>query len=80
MKKVGKIFLIVIGTLIGIIILDTAQARIFKNSPIISWKEKQYGDSYVDKGILMDTYYCFEDTDIVNVSWHLKGSNFSCLD
>ena len=78
MKKGLKIALIVLGIFVGIIILDTLQARIFKNSPIISWKEKLEGDSYVDKGILMDTYYCVKEKDIVTVSWHLKGTKYSC--
>ena len=77
MKKSLKIILIVIGIIAGFILLDTLQARIFKNSPIISWKEKLDGDSYVDKGILVDTYYCRKD-DIEEVSWHLKNSKFTC--
>lgn len=80
MKKSLKIILIILGILLGIVLLDTLQARIFKNSPIISWKEKLAGDSYVDKGVLMDTYYCVKETDIVTVSWHLKKSKYSCPD
>lgn len=78
MKKFLKIILIVAGVLLGIILLDTLQARLFKNSPIISWKESLEGDSYVDKGIVMNTYYCVKDQDIVTVSWHFKNSKFSC--
>ena len=79
MKKSLKIVLTVIGVLVGIILLDTLQARVFKNSPIISWKENvSDSDSYVDKGILMDTYYCTKDKDIVTVSWHYKKSKFTC--
>ena len=78
MKKSLKIILIVVSVLIGFVLLDTLQARIFKNSPIISWKEKLGEKSYVDKGILMDTYYCVKDNDIVTVSWYLKGTKYSC--
>lgn len=79
MKKSLKIILIVIIILISIILLDTLQARIFKNSPIISWKEELAdADSWVDKGILIDTYYCTEEKDIVTVSWKFKGSKFTC--
>lgn len=78
MKQSLKIFLIVLGVLVGIVVLDTLQAKLLKNSPLISWKEKLDGDSYVDKGILMNTYYCIKESDIVNVSWHLKNSKFTC--
>lgn len=78
MKKGLKITLIVLGVLAGIILLDALQARMFKNSPIISWREKLKGDSYVDKGILLNTYYCVKAQDIVTVSWHLKNSKFTC--
>lgn len=81
MKKSVKITLIVVGILVSIILLDTLQARILKNSPIISWKEEWFDSySYVDRGILMDTYYCIKDQDIATVSWHLKNSKFSCPD
>lgn len=79
MKKSIKIILTIIGFLIGTILLDTIQARIFKHSPFISWKESlPDDDSYVDKGILMDTYYCTEEKDIVTVSWHFKYSKYTC--
>lgn len=39
MKKSLKITLVVIGVLVGVIILDTAQAIIFNNSPIIRKKK-----------------------------------------
>ena len=79
MKKILKIILIVVGVLIGTIFLDTLQARILKHSPIISWKEKLAdNDSWVDRGILMDTYYCTREQDIVTVSWKIKGNKFTC--
>lgn len=78
MKKL-KIFIIILLTIIGLIIIDTIQARIFKNSPLISWKDTQAdSDSYVDRGILMDTYYCTYEQDIVTVHWQFKTSKFSC--
>ena len=79
MKKSIKISLIVLLVVIGIVLIDTVQARVFKNSPIISFKSNlSDSDSYVDKGIIMDTYYCTKDRDIVTVSWHFKGSKFTC--
>lgn len=79
MKKNVKIILIVIGVLVGLVLLDTLQARILKHSPIISWKEElSDDDSWVDRGILIDTYYCTKEQDIVTVSWKLKGNKFTC--
>lgn len=79
MRKSIKLILIIIGILFGTILLDTIQARIFKNSPVISWKkELEDNDSWVDKGILINTYYCTKEKDIVTVSWHFKNSKFTC--
>lgn len=74
-----KIILIIIGVIVSMILLDTLQAIIFKNSPIISWKEElEDDDSWVDKGILMDTYYCTKEKDMVTVNHHFKTSKFTC--
>ena len=79
MKKKIKLILIITGIILSIIILDTIQARILKNSPLISKKEQlPNNDSWVDKGILMDTYYCIKEKDIVTVSWHFKTTKFTC--
>lgn len=78
-SKCLKIILIVVGVLVGIILIDTLQARIFKNSPIISIrKELEDDDSYVDRGVLVDTYYCTKEKDIVTVIYHFKGDKFTC--
>lgn len=78
-KKYLRITLIIIGVIVGIILIDTLQARIFKNSPIISTRrELEDDDSYVDKGVLIDTYYCTKEKDIVTVSYHFKGEKFTC--
>lgn len=79
MRKSIKVILIIVGIFVGIILLDMIQARIFRRSPFISWKvELEDNDSWIDKGILLDTYYCVREKDIVTVSWHFKGSNFTC--
>lgn len=79
MKKSIKIILIIVGVLISVILLDTLQARVFKNSPFISWKEELADeDSYVDKGIIIDTFYCTKEKDIQTISWKFKGSKFTC--
>ncbi len=77
-KNIRKIF-IILGILIGILLLDTLQARILKHSPIISWKENLADDdSWVKRGIFIDTYYCTREQDITTVIWKLKGINFTC--
>lgn len=79
MKKILKSLLITLTIIISIILLDTLQARIFKNSPAISIREFLLDtDSYVDRGIIIDTYYCTKEKDIVTVSWHYKNSKFDC--
>ncbi len=78
MKKLKKISLIVVSVLVSLILLDTLQARLLKQSPFISWQEKINEDSYVDKGIILNTYYCVKDTDIVTVSWHFSNTKFTC--
>lgn len=77
MSKIVKNIIIILVSILGIIVLDTVVARISKSSPIISWKEKLNGDSYVDKGILMDTYYC-QEQDLITVNWLFKTSKFTC--
>lgn len=65
--------------LITIILLDTVQAIVFKNIPTISWKEELLDeDSYVDRGILIDTYYCVKSDDIMTVIPTFKNTNFNC--
>lgn len=32
----------------------------------------------MDKGIIIDTYYCTNDSDLITVSWHFKTSKFTC--
>jgi len=79
MNKFLKWTLLLVGVFILIVVVDSLQARVFKNSPIISWKETlPVAHSWVDKGILIDTYYCTKEKDIVTVSWHFKTSKFTC--
>jgi len=79
MKKNLKIILVVVISLISIILLDTLQAIIFKNSPIISWKDNlSDADSYVDRGIFIDTYYCTKEQDIITIYQYFKGAKFTC--
>lgn len=78
MKKGLKVTLIILGFLVGIIVLDTLQAKIFKNSSIISWKQKLDGDSYVDKGLLINTFYCVKNKDEVEVNSYFKTTKYTC--
>ena len=75
-----NITLIVIGTIISLVLLDTAQALLFKNSPLIGIRDEYLSDadSYVDKGILVNTYYCVKEKDIVEVKVLFKTTKFDC--
>lgn len=79
-NKVLIILLTIVITILSIILLDTIQAIAFKNSPIISWRveDANDSDSYVDKGILIDTYYCIKEQDIITVIPTFKNTNYNC--
>ena len=54
MKKGLKITLIIFGIVIGIIFLDTIQALLFNNNPVIGIQTK----CMRKEGIFVDTYHC----------------------
>ena len=67
MSRIIKIILVIIGTFLGIIILDTVQALVFNNEIIIG-----RGTNCMRKeGIFVDTYYCPNGKKITR----LKKSN-----
>ena len=76
MKKGLKITLIVIGVLVGIITLDTLQAKIFDNSPLLKIRDNLDGGTldYIDKGIFVNHYHCTNNEKVT--TW--KGTKFSC--
>ena len=76
MKKSLKISLIVLGVLVGIIVLDTLQAKIFDNSPILKIRENLDGKStdYIDKGLFVNYYHCNNNEKVT--TW--KGTKFAC--
>lgn len=76
MKKCIKSILIVLGIIIGIILIDTLQAKVFNNSPLIKVRENYNGGStfYIDKGILVNHYYCSDKEE----KTLFKGTKFSC--
>lgn len=71
MKKSIKITLIVLIVLIGIIILDTLQAKIFNNSPLIKVTENYNGIDVIkrDKGIFTFTYIFPDETKKTVFRW-----------
>lgn len=73
-----KIFFIIISVLVGVIVIDTLLAIVFEINPLISFEERFESGSRVAKGILVDTYYCVDDKEKTNVSWHFKTSKFTC--
>ena len=76
MKKGLKITLIVLGVLVGIVALDTLQAKIFDNSPILKIRDNLDGGStnYIDKGIFVNHYHCNNNENVT--IW--IGTKFAC--
>ncbi len=76
MNKGFKITLIVLGVLVSVIILDTIQAKIFDNSPLLKIRENLDGGSidYIDKGIFVNHYHCNNNEDVT--TW--KKTKFAC--
>ena len=76
MKKGFKITLIVLGVLVGIVVLDTLQAKIFDNSPLLKIRDNLDGGSidYIDKGLLVNHYRCNNNEKAT--TW--KGTKFAC--
>ncbi|MBE6154407.1 MAG: hypothetical protein E7163_02365 [Firmicutes bacterium] len=76
MKKFIKRFLIIVGAIFAIVLLDSIQAFVFDNNPIIKIKEYYNGGdlNYKSIGILVDTINCSNGKkDTV-----LKGFSYSC--
>ena len=68
MKKSLKIIFIIIGVLLTIILLDTVQALVLNNNPLIAIKTKCRST----KGLFVTTYHCNNGSNIT------KFNNFSC--
>ena len=71
MKKNIKIILIVLSVLVGIILLDTLQAKAFNNKPIIKIVEYYDGGNFYQKhkGILVDTYVYTDGSQKTYYKW-----------
>lgn len=74
MKKHLKIVLIIIGVLVGIILLDSMQAVIFNNNPIIGIETK----CMKKEGILVNTYHCSNGKNITIFKLANYPSEASC--
>lgn len=70
MKKALKISFVVIGVVIAIVLLDSIQALVFDNNPVIGIQTK----NMKKVGILVDTHHCGNGKhDTV-----IKGFSYSC--
>ena len=77
MKKVLKITLIVLGILIGIIAIDTIQAIVFNNSPILHIRDyinRCDEKDYIDKGIIVNHYNCNNESKTL-----FKSKKYNCM-
>ena len=72
MKSIFKKLMIIIGVLIGLIILDTIQALVFNNNPLIGTETK----CRMKQGIFVNTYHCGEGKNITR----LKKNNVCYYD
>lgn len=86
MKKGIRKVLIVIGIVVGIILIDSIQALVFDNNPLLKIREYYNGGNlnYKDKGILVDSY-CgtngIKDTVIKGFSYSLAyDPNITIID
>ena len=87
MKKNVKNILIISSIILGIVLIDTIQALVFNNNPIIKIKEYYNGGdlNYKSKGILVDTYNCIngkKDTQLKGLSYSCSynGGNYKLID
>lgn len=76
MNKTLKIIIITIVTIVLVILIDTIQALVFNNSPILKIMEHYNGGALycIDRGILVDTYKCVSGKRHTVV----KGSSYTC--
>ena len=76
MKKITKIIVIVIITLLILLVIDIIQSKVFNNSPIIKLSEEYNGGALtkLDKGVLVDTYFCLDGTKKTIFKWE----NYTC--
>lgn len=77
MKSIISAMLLII---VCAIVIDSIQAPLLKNSTVIHIRNSNLADedSYVDRGILVDTFYCVKEKDIVTVKWYFKLNKFTC--
>ena len=71
MKKGLKITLIVLGVLVGIVALDTLQAKIFDNSPLLKIRDNLDGGKidYIDRGLLVNHYKYTNGNEMTIFVW-----------
>lgn len=77
MKKSVKIFLIILGILLVLLLIDTVQAKLFNNTPFF-WFVEYYNGGYLyqkDKGILVNTYTCTNGRKQTVFKWE----KYNCL-
>lgn len=77
MKKSLKLTLIVLGVLVGIIAVDTTQAIVFNNSPILHIREyinRCNEKDYIDNGIIVNHYLCNNESKTL-----FKNTKYDCM-
>ncbi len=71
MKKSVKFILIFLILFIGLLLIDTMQAKIFNNEPFVKVTKNYDGGALYrqDKGILTNTYICADGTKKTVFKW-----------
>lgn len=78
MKKRVKFILILLGIIMGILLMDIMQAKIFNHEPFLKVTKNYNGGTLYkqDKGILTDTYTCTNGTKKTVFKWE----KYNCVD
>ena len=74
MRKGTKTILIILISIIGIILIDTIQAKIFNNKPILKIVENYNGGNLYQKniGIIVDNYIYTDGNSKTFFKWENK--------
>ena len=82
MKKIIKIILIIIVVLFILVLVDTIQAKVFNNRPIIKITKNYNKENIIkkDMGILVDTYIFENKQKLTVFKWQKNVINYEEID
>ena len=78
-NKVKNIVITLVLFLLVFVIGDTIVALALHKSPILSWKTTYLGsESYVKRGLFIDSFYCLEENSKITLTQKIKLSGYNC--